>query len=121
MNTPEWLKSRIYGAVIGADFVGVIGFSWGFWVTGGTSNDSAVAMFSNDVVASMVSVCLDMARSDLAWADKLTTIRAASTHEKRSAVMTAGHATRPGTDAPDRDIAKACLKELELLGHGVQS
>jgi hypothetical protein len=44
MNTPEWLKPGIYGAVIGAVFVGVVGFSWGGWVTGGTSNDRAMAM-----------------------------------------------------------------------------
>jgi hypothetical protein len=114
MNAPEWLKPGIYGAVIGAVFVGVVGFSWGGWVTGGTSNDRAMAMSRNDVVASMVPVCLDMARSDPARADKLATIRAASTYQRRDALMTAGWATMPGTDAPDRDIAQACLKELEL-------
>jgi hypothetical protein len=44
MNTPEWLKPGIYGAVIGAVFVGVVGFTWGGWVTGGTANDRAMAM-----------------------------------------------------------------------------
>jgi len=29
MNTPEWLKPGIYGALIGAVFVGVVGFTWG--------------------------------------------------------------------------------------------
>jgi hypothetical protein len=62
MNTPEWLKPGIYGAVIGAVFVGVVGFTWGGWVTGGTANDRAMAMSRDDVVASMVPVCLDMAR-----------------------------------------------------------
>jgi hypothetical protein len=55
-----------------------------------------------------------MARSDPARADKLATIRAASTYQRRDALMAAGWATMPGTDAPDRDIAQACLKELEL-------
>ena len=114
MNTPEWLKPGIYGAVIGAVFVGVVGFSWGGWVTGSTANDRAMAMSRDDVVASMVPVCLDMARSDPARADTLATIRAASTYQRRDALMTAGWATVPGTDAPDRDIAQACLKELEL-------
>ena len=114
MNTPEWLKPGIYGAVIGAVFVGVVGFTWGGWVTGGTSDNRAMAMSRYDVVASMVPVCLDMARSDPARADKLATIRAASNYQKRDALMTAGWATMPGTDAPDRDIAQACLKELDL-------
>ena len=114
MNTPEWLKPGIYGVVIGAVFVGVVGFSWGGWVTGSTAHDRAMAMSRNDVVASMVPVCLDMARSDPTRAEKLTTIRAASTYQRRDALMEAGWATVPGTDAPDRDIAQACLAALEL-------
>ncbi len=114
MNAPEWLKPGIYGAVIGAVFVGVVGFTWGGWVTGGTANDRAMAMSRDDVVASMVPVCLDMARSDPVQADKLATIRAASTYQRRDALMEAGWATMPGTDAPDRDIAQACLAALDV-------
>ncbi len=114
MKTLEWLKPGIYGALIGAAFVSVVGFSWGGWVTGGTANDRAMAMSRDNVVASMVPVCLDMARSDPARADKMEAIRAASTYQWRDALMTAGWATMPGTDAPDRDIAEACLKELDL-------
>ncbi len=107
MNTPEWLKPGIYGAVIGAVFVGVVGFPWGGWVTSGTANDRAMAMSRDDVVAAMVPVCLDMAQSDPARAEKLETIRAASAYQRRDAVMAAGWATVPGADAPDRDIAQA--------------
>jgi alpha/beta superfamily hydrolase len=114
MNTPEWLKPGIYGALMGAAFVSVVGFSWGGWVTDGTASDRAMTMSRNDVVASMVPVCLDMARSDPARVDKLEMIRATATYQRRDALMTAGWATVPGTDAPNRDIAQACLKELDL-------
>jgi hypothetical protein len=114
MKTPEWLKPGIYGALIGAACIGVVGFTWGGWMTGGTADDRAMAMSRDDVVASMVPVCLDIARSDPARAEKLETIRAASTYKRRDAVMEAGWATVPGTDAPDRDIAQACLAALEL-------
>ncbi|WP_127561644.1 hypothetical protein [Nioella ostreopsis] len=114
MNTPEWLKPGVYGAVIGAVFVGVVGFSWGGWVTGGTSNDRAMAMSRDSVVASMVPVCLDIALSDPERAEILETIRAAATYQRRDALMDAGWATMPGTDDPDRDIAQACLAELDL-------
>ena len=114
MNTPEWLKPGIYGAVIDAVFVGLVGFTWVGWVTGGTSNERAMAMPENDVVASMVPVCLDMARSDPERADKMATIRAASTYQRRTALIDVGWATMPGTDAPNRDIAQACLAELDL-------
>ena len=114
MNTPEWLKPSIYGAVIGAALVGVVGFTWGGWVTGGTAKDRAMAMSHEDVVASMVPVCLEMAQSDPARAEKLETIRAASTYQRRDALMEAGWATVPGTDAPNRNIAQACLAALDV-------
>ncbi len=116
MNTPEWLKPGIYGALMGAVFVGVAGFTWGGWVTGGTANDRAQAMSRDEVVASMVPVCLDMARSDPARAAKLATIRAAATYRRRDALMEAGWATVPGADTPDRDIAQACLAVLDVDG-----
>jgi hypothetical protein len=75
-----------------------------------------MAISRDDVVASMVPVCLDMARSDPARADKLATIRAASTYQRRDAVMSAGWATVPGTDVPNRDIAQACLAALDVDG-----
>ena len=114
MNIPEWTKPGVYGALVGAGAVSILGFTWGGWVTGGTANDRAMAMSRDDVVASMVPVCLDMARSDPARVDKIETIRAASTYQRRDALMTVGWATMPGTDAPNRDIAQACLAALDV-------
>ncbi|WP_225027104.1 hypothetical protein [Xinfangfangia pollutisoli] len=114
MNTPEWLRPGLYGAAIGAVIVGIVGFTWGGWVTGGTSRDRATTMAHDNVVAAMVPVCLEMARTDPARAAKLEKIKAATTYQRRDAVMEAGWATVPGSDAPDRDIAQACLAKLEL-------
>jgi hypothetical protein len=116
MNTPEWLKPGLYGAAIGAVFVGVVGFTWGGWVTSGTSSDRAIAMSRDNVVASMVPICLDLARLDPGRAEKMVAIRAASSQQRRNALMTAGWATMPGSDAPDRDIAQACLAALDVDG-----
>lgn len=114
MNTPEWLKPGIYGALIGAAFVAIAGFAWGGWVTGGTANNRAVAMSRDGVVTAMVPVCLSMARTDPERVAKLDTIRAASTYQRRDALMAAGWATMPGTEAPNRDIAQACIASLDV-------
>lgn len=114
MNIPEWFKPGLYGAVIGAAVVGVGGFTWGGWVTGGTAHERAVAMSHDDVVAAMVPVCLDMAQSDPDRAAKLAGIRDTQTYRRRDAVMEAGWATVPGADAPNRDIAQACLASLDV-------
>ena len=114
MKTPEWLKPGIYGAVIGAAVVGIGGFTWGGWVTGGTAHDRAMAMSHDDVVAAMVPVCLAKAQNDPDRAAKLAVIRDARTYQRRDALMEAGWATMPGTEAPDRDIAQACLASLDV-------
>lgn len=114
MNTPEWLKPGIYGAVIGAAVFGIGGFTWGGWVTDETAHDRAMAMSHDDVVAAMVPVCLDMAQADPDRAAKLAVIRDTQIYQRRNALMEAGWATVPGAEAPDRDIAQACLASLDV-------
>lgn len=116
MNTPEWLKPGIYGALIGAVLVGFVGFTWGGWVTGGMAKDRAMTMARDDVVTAMAPVCLAMARADPERVAKMDTIRAASTYRRRDALMAAGWATMPGSEVPNRDIAQTCLASLDVDG-----
>jgi len=114
MNTPEWLKPGIYGAVFGAALLWTVGFTWGGWVTGSTANNRAIAMARSDVVMSMVPVCLGISQADPDRATKLETIRSATSYQRRDALMATGWATVPGAAEPSRDIAQACLSALEL-------
>jgi hypothetical protein len=114
MNAPAWLRPGVYGAATGAVLVAVAGFTWGGWVTGGTSSARAIAMSREQVVTAMVPVCLDKAQTDPDRATKLNTIRAASTYQRRDALMASGWATVPGAEAPDRDLAQSCLAALAL-------
>ena len=114
MKIPVWLKPGIYGAITGAVLTAVVGFTWGGWVTGNNADKMAMTMAHDDVIAALVPVCVDMARTDPSRVEKLATIRAASTYQRRDAVMAAGWATMPGAETPDRDLAQACLTALEL-------
>ena len=114
MNTPEWMKPGIYGALVGAVIVGAVGFSWGGWMTGTSANKMASAMARSDVITALVPVCLDMSRTDGDRIAKLATIREAAKYKRRDAVMEAGWATMPGSDTPNRDIAEACIEGLNL-------
>lgn len=114
MNIPEWLKPGLYGAVIGAMAVSIVGFSWGGWVTGSGANKMAAAQAHNEVIAAMVPVCLNKSRTDSNRAMKLATIKEASRYKRRDAIMEAGWATMPGVEAPDRDLAQACIEVLDL-------
>lgn len=114
MNTPEWTKPGIYGALIGGVLVGIVGFSWGGWVTGANADKMASAMAHDNVIAAMVPICLDMASADPDRIAHLATIREATSYKRRDAVMATGWATVPGSDAPNRDIAQACLAVLDF-------
>lgn len=116
MNAPEWLKLGISGALIGAIFVGIVGFAWGGWVTGGNANKMAMTMAHDDVIVALVPVCVSMSRSDAGRASKIAMIEEASSYRKRSVLMETGWATVPGAEEPNRDLALACVAALELDG-----
>ena len=114
MKTPEWLKPGFYGVVIGAVCVSIAGFSWGGWMTGDAASKMANTMAHDQVIAAMVPVCLGLADADPDRIANLATIRDATSYNRRDAVMEAGWATVPGSEVPNRDIAKACLAVLDL-------
>lgn len=116
MNTPEWLKPGIYGVVIGAVAISAIGFSWGGWMTGSGASKMATDLSHKNVIAALVPVCLERSRTDPESLAKLATIQAASTYQRRDALLLTGWATLPGSNAPDRDLAQACVTGLQLAG-----
>ena len=114
MTTPEWLRPGIYGALVGAAIAGIVGFSWGGWVTGSSAEKMASERAADNVIAALVPFCLDMSRTDNERVAKLATIREASSFKRRDAVMETGWATMPGAEGPNRDLAQACIEGLDL-------
>ena len=91
----------------------IIGFSWGGWVTGGTSQ--AQAKVAGDVARSeLVSViCIDRFNAAPDKAAQLVALQAlADNYQKREFVEAGGWATMPGQTSPDRRGAEACVAGL---------
>ncbi len=116
MTFPEWTKPGIYGALGGAIAVSIIGFTWGGWTTSGSAQTMAQNLAAEEVTLAMVPVCLDISAADPERTEKLASLQDLSRFARRNAMMETGWATRPGSDAPDRDLADACLTGLELDG-----
>ena len=116
MTFPEWTKPGIYGALGGAIAVSILGFSWGGWTTSGGAQSVAQDLAAEEVTLAMVPVCLNMSAADPERTEKLAALQEVSGLGRRAAMMETGWATRPGSDAPDRDLADACLAGLELDG-----
>lgn len=114
MTFPEWTKPGVYGAIIGAVAVSIIGFGWGGWMTGGSANKMAKTMAVEEVTQAMVPVCLQLSAADPDRISKLATIREAKGYNRQKAIMAAGWATFPGSETPSRDLADACGDGLQL-------
>lgn len=114
MNTPKWLKPSLYGALVGAAALALIGFNWGGWKTSEGAEKMAADRSSFDVTAALVPVCVEKSRNDPAGTTKLETLRAESSIGQPAALMKTGWATPPGKDNPDIILARACLKALAI-------
>ncbi|NGM47581.1 hypothetical protein G5B31_18760 [Rhodobacter sp. SGA-6-6] len=114
MNTPEWLKPGLIGALAGGISVAILGFSWAGWMTSSSADNMARSMSAKQVTEAFVPVCVGMSTTDPARLTKLETITGTPLSGRRDALMQTGWATLPGATAPDRDLATACLAALAL-------
>ncbi len=113
MNSPEWLKTAVSGAVIGAGALAIIGFSWGGWVTGATAEKMAAEQARLEVVAALVPICIVLSSNDPEGVATRARLKNASSYRQRNdMLMQAGWATMPGTTEPNRYVANACMEQL---------
>ncbi len=114
MTFPEWTKPAVYGAIVGAIAISIVGFNWGGWTTGGSAAKMAKDLARSEVTSALVPICVQMSADDPQRATKIATINKATSYKRRDAVMDTGWATVAGSDTPDRDLAKACMEDLGL-------
>ena len=112
MNTPEWLKPAIYGAIAGAVALAIVGFSWGGWVTGGSAERMAADKARQEVVAALVPICVEQSRLDPQAGETLALLKETSRYKRDEMIMKAGWATMPGSEDPNRSVASACMEQL---------
>lgn len=112
MQTPEWLKPAVYGAVAGGVVIAIAGFSWGGWVTGGSARKMATDQARLEVVAALVPVCVEQSRNDPNVVATLASLKDESGYKRGDMLMKTGWATMPGSTDPDRNVAKACMEKL---------
>ena len=75
MDIPKWLKPGIFGVVIGAAALPIVGFSWGGWVTSGTAEKMASERARLEVVAALVPICVEQSSQDPQVVDTLAQLK----------------------------------------------
>ncbi len=91
----------------------IVGFSWGGWVTGGTSQTMATTA-GDAARAELASViCVERFKAAPDSAAKLVEFKAITdSYKKRQFVETGGWATMPGQKSSDRLAAEGCAVAL---------
>jgi hypothetical protein len=107
------LKPGIWGAVIGAAAISVIGFSSLGWTLGSTAERMAKERAQTAVVAVLAPICVEKFQHQADAATKLSEFKkVSSSWDRRSIIEKGGWATMPGTDAPSSAVATACAERL---------
>src|SRR5271165_838014 len=94
------LKPGIWGAVIGAAAISVIGFSSFGWTLGSTAERMAKEQAQNAVVAVLAPICVEKFQHQADAATKLVEFNKVASWDRRSIIEKGGWATMPGNDGP---------------------
>jgi hypothetical protein len=106
------LKRGIWGAVIGAAVISVVGFSSFGWTLGGTAERLAQERAQTAVVAVLTPICVEKFRGQADASAKLVEFQKVSSWDRRSLIEKGGWATMPGNDSPNSAVATACAERL---------
>ena len=114
MDIPVWLKPGLLGAVAGGALVALAGFAVAGWMTASGARQMGQDMADAQVIAALIPVCVTRAETDPERAEKMATVRQATTSvRQRDALLAAGWATIDGNPAASRTLASACVAALE--------
>jgi hypothetical protein len=109
---PTWLKPGIWGAIIGAVAIMVIGFSWLGWTLGSSAERVAQQRTELAVTSALTPICVQnfMKQSDAT--KKLTGLKDIESWKQTEFVEKGGWATMPGGSGPAQGVASACAEAL---------
>jgi len=105
------VKYGVWGLIVGAVIVMIIGFAWGGWTTSGTTQK----MSAEAVMASQAAICVAQFLKDPNHEEKLKEIEKLSSWERAKYVEAGGWDKMPGQEKADFGVARACSDGLELL------
>jgi hypothetical protein len=107
-----WLKPAVWGAIVGAVLIMIVGFSWMGWVTGGTADRIALERSNAAVVLALTPSCVSRFMQQSNAAGKLKELQAIDSWKQREFVEAGGWATSSGDKTPNSSVASACAEQL---------
>jgi hypothetical protein len=115
MNWKEKLKIGVWGAIGGAIVLGIIGFRFGGWVTGGTAQVMAKEMAEKAVIDRLAPMSIALFMQDPNREERLKELIKAASWARGDYVKKHGWATMPGEKEPDSQVADEVARRLVEL------
>jgi len=116
MRVPVWIKPMVWGGVLGAIGIMIIGFSWLGWTLDHTTKRLVAEGSQAAVVTALTPFCVTNYLKQPDAAQKLGVLRAdSSSYTQRDIIEKAGFATMPGSTEPSSGLAAACVTALQTV------
>ena len=117
LTIPEWVKPAVWGGIIGAAALAIVGFSAGWIVTSGTAQKMAAQQEEKAVLAALTPICVAQFKSQAAEirTTQLAALQKEDSWERGDYVEKQGWATMPGSKKANDEVAEACSSELMKL------
>ena len=113
---PQWITPGIFGAVVGAIALAIVGFTSLGWVTSNEAESMALKYADAAVVKALVPVCVARARMDPETGLLLQELGGmTSKRERRSFIVIAGWAKMSSDETFNKNLADACARALAEL------
>ena len=106
------LKPGIWGVVIGAAALSMLGFSYFGWMLGSTAERMAQERAQTAVVAVLAPICVEKFQHQTDASAKLVEFQKVASWDRRSIIERGGWATMPGSDGPNSAVVTACAEQL---------
>jgi hypothetical protein len=107
------LKPAIWGAVVGAIAISVVGFSSFGWTLGSTAERLARERAQTAVVEVLSPICVEKFRHQADAAAKLVEFaKVSGSWDRRAIIEKGGWATVAGSDVPNPAVVTACAEQL---------
>jgi hypothetical protein len=110
-ETAAKVKYGVWGLIVGAVIVIIIGFAWGGWKTAGTTK----TMTEEAVLASQAAICVAQFMKQPNHEEKLKEFEKVSSWQREGFIEKGGWDIMPGQEKADSAVARACADGLELL------
>ena len=116
-KVPQWMKPAVWGGVVGAVAITVVGFSAGWVVTSGSAEKMAEQKGEKAAIAALTPICVAQFKGQPqdVRTTQLAALKGESSWQRGDYVEKQGWATMPGSKEPDDEVADACATELMKL------